>query len=193
MNSKGSESNDGDGRQGFLKTLADLGEEPAFVSRARAPRSALDALIASYRKRYEDLLLWPRRHFTALKRRVGGSWCQLRKYTVGGNAIALLEDLALQLPELEPYDHSPFQSERRLLRSFVESGMRFNLQWQGVLDGNDLDGVNEARQKYNDFYPIEKAAAFGTDRFNVGFEPLPMLESSAFERQFPLLVLPEPR
>ncbi|MEO1526792.1 MAG: hypothetical protein AAFX06_15255 [Planctomycetota bacterium] len=184
------EHGDSVGRQEFLRILVDLGEEPAFVSRARAPQAALDGLVAAYEKRREELLRWPRRHFTALRSRVRGDWQRLRKHCREEDANRLLESLSSELSELAPYDNGPFMSDRALLKAFVESGRRFNSEWQAILEEDELTEVNRVRREYNEYYPIEKAAAFGTDRFNANFEPLDPLEGSFLIERFPLLRLP---
>ena len=46
---------------------------------------------------------------------------------------------------------------------------------------------------YNRCFPIERAAALGTERVNIGFCELPMLKRSFLAERFPLLKLPRLR
>ena len=53
-----------------------------------------------------------------------------------------------------------------------------------------LEEVNRQRHEYNEYYPVEKACAFGSDAMVADFEPLPMLDRVMLESKFPLLELP---
>jgi hypothetical protein len=177
-------------RQEFLAILAELGEEPAFVSRARAPEQALDQLLKTCDTHREQLLQWPRRHFTVLRDRIRSDWNRVLRFVQENNASSIFDQLGLQLPVLAPYDQPLFATDRYLLQTFLESAGRFNRQWGRFLEQADLESINTLRDEYNRYYPVERAAALGTERVNVGFCPLPMLERRFLYEQFPLLQLP---
>lgn len=178
-------------RSEFLKILAEMGEEPAFIQRGIAPHVALEALLKSCEIRREEQLKWPRRHFTNLRRRISGDWLRLQRYLVRPTEIELFTTLDHQLALVECTNMlSFFTTDKRELRQFIESAIRFNESWSAFVDGDGLDHVNELRENYNRFYPMEKACAFGNDQVNEGFQPLPRLDASLLLERFPLLVLP---
>ena len=96
-------------------------------------------------------------------------------------------------------EQSAFESEheaattRWLLRLYVDSGRRFHDAWTQFLEDAGLDDVNRLRDGYNRPYPLEKACAFGTEMYDFGFTPLPMLDRDSPIHRFPLLSLPELR
>lgn len=178
----------------FLKILAEMGEEPAFISRGNAPQIALDDLLNVCTAHRQEQLKWPRRHFTTLRRRVSGDWSRLKSYLADQKGVDLLLALEGQLASDER-DYSWFflTTDKRALRQFYESAERFNKHWSAFITGAGLDHVNELRENYNRFYPMEKACAFGNDSVNKGFQPLPPLDASMLFERFPLLTLPELR
>jgi hypothetical protein len=74
-------------RSEFLEILAQLGEEPVFINRARAPQVALDALLTSCSVHREERLAWPRRHFASLSLRVAAQWPRLQRFLADKNDI----------------------------------------------------------------------------------------------------------
>jgi len=177
-------------RQEFLAILAELGEEPAFVTRAKATEQGLESLLDSCGRQYAELLEWPRRHFTGLRNHVRGDWNQLYELVADDEVAPIFENLCSALPELAPWDSPLFATSRSLLKAFLESAERFNRRWAQFLNNADLETVNRVRDEYNRYYPIERAAALGTERVNVGFCELPMLKRSFLAERFPLLRLP---
>jgi len=178
-------------RSEFLKILAEMGEEPAFINRGKAPQLALDALLKSCSVHREQLLEWPRRHFATLSLRTAGEWPRLRRYLTEKDDVRLFAVLECQLAPTGNAAPSLLASDQALLRQFAESAARFNQNWLRFVEGSGLDHVNELREDYNRYYPMEKACAFGTDRVNEGFKSLPQLDSAFLLERFPLLLLPE--
>ncbi len=179
-------------RSEFLKVLAELGEELAFIGRGNAPQIALDALLQNCAVYREEQLKWPRRHFATLQQRILCDWSRIKPYLVSQEEIGLFPVLQSQIaPSERTQTFSFLTTNRRVLRQFCESAERFNRVWSAFVTGAGLDHVNELRENYNRYYPMEKACAFGNDSVNEGFEPLPLLESSMLLERFPLLKLPE--
>jgi len=178
-------------RSEFLKILAEMGEEPAFINRGIAPKIALDALLKSCSVHHEDLLEWPRRHFATLRGRTGGDWLRLQPYLAQKDDVNLFAALECQLALHGNASPSLFTTERGVLRQFIESAARFNDNWLSFVEGSGLDHVNQLRENYNRYYPMEKACAFGTDKVNEDFKPLPLLDSAFLLKRFSLLFLPK--
>ena len=180
-------------RAEFLKLLVEMGEEPAFIGRAMAPRHALERLLESCEMQREEMLKWPRYHFSILHHRISGNWARLQTYLNCKDAKALFDDLARQIAVMNAARSPLIATERTLLRRFVDSGRRFNDAWRRYLAGTGLDTVNQLRDEYNRFYPLEKACAFGIEIPGGTFEPLPMLGHDYLAERFPLLSLPDLR
>ena len=174
-------------RSELLKILAEMGEEPAFLERARSHENALNSLVAQCERERNERLKWPRRHFTALRRRVADDWDRLASMVANPDAPSIFDALAAELPGLESPRAFWMSSKRTLLVSFIESSSRFNRSWESFLGDAGLDDVNRRRKEYNDFYPLEKSSAFGFDSVNDRFEPLPMLDDAFLLERFPLL------
>ena len=178
-------------RSEFLKILAEMGEEPAFINRARAPQIALDGLLKSCSVHRDERLEWTRRHFAALCLRTAGEWSRLQRYLATKDDVNLFAALECQLAPIGNAAPSVLASDQALLRQFIESAARFNQGWLNFVEGSVLDHVNELRENYNRYYPMEKACAFGRDTANEDFKSLPLLGPTFLLKRFPLLLLPE--
>jgi hypothetical protein len=177
-------------RSEFLKLLAECGEEPAFIARARAPQIALDALLETCQAKREGMLKWPKFHLSTLAHRVGNDWSRLGRFLPNPESVTMLEALHASMPSNLPVQDNRLTSDRAALRHFLESSERFNRNWWTYLDSLDLEPVNKPRREYNDFYVLEKACAFGNERVAEGFKPLEMIEWDDLIQRFPLLTLP---
>ncbi|KAA5545353.1 hypothetical protein FYK55_06785 [Roseiconus nitratireducens] len=178
-------------RNEFLNLLAEMGEEPAFVARARAPELALDGLLQSCLAKRDELLRWPQFHFSILASRVQRDWSRLSRWMKGSDAVRRLENLDAELSLPQSPRPSWIVRDRSALQRFVESGTRFNIHWQDFLECLDLEAVNRPRHDFNRYYVIEKACAFGSERFCQDFIPLDMIDHPFLIRRFPPLQLPE--
>jgi hypothetical protein len=174
----------------FLKVLAEFGEQPAFLERAQAPQVAFDALLRDCEARRNELLEWPSYHLAVLALRVGGDWVRLARWLADAESVAQLEALHAKLPTDKTVQARWLGSDKAALRQFVESAERFNRTWQAYLDALDLEGVNQPRREYNQFFVLEMECAFGSQGVAEGFVPLEMIDREFLERRFPLLVLP---
>ncbi len=174
----------------FLKILAEMGEEPAFIARARAPEVALDSLLKRCESRRAELLLWPRRHFSTLRQRVGDDWTRLTSLVIDQDSLAIFAVLTAELPKLDEGRSSWLARDRKLLSLFLDSAFRFNTAWIQFLDDSGLDEVNRLRDDYNRYYMMEKACAFGSAMTAGEFTPLESLSRDFLFSRFPLLALP---
>jgi hypothetical protein len=183
-------TDDGGSRSDFLRVLVEMGEEPAFLARARAPQMALDALLRACQAKRDELLEWPAFHLSVLAHQIGRDWSRIGHLLAAPQSVAVLEALHAQMPSSKPVETSWFASDRAALLDFLESAARFNRTWQAYVDGLDLEPTNKPRRDYNQFYVLEKACAFGSERVTEGFEPLEMIDLAYLYRRFPLLTLP---
>lgn len=175
----------------FLKILADVGEEPAFIQRARSVEIAWDMLLSSCRSQREELLQWPRRHFAILAYRVRKDWSRLEPYLKDPSSTHWFKDLHREWESKLPATTEWTWSDRSALLAFVTSAERFNQAWLHSLRQVDLQEINRGRADYNRFYPIEKDCAFGVDRTALTFEPIEMISHADLIERFPLIQLPE--
>lgn len=179
-------------RSEFLKILVEMGEEPAFLMRARRVEEALSSLVKRCESERRDALIWPRRHFHVLRKRCSGNWSRFAPLVSDPDSSTIFVDLSAQLPEDDKYLEAWFTSDRSALRTFHESATKFNKMWSRFLSSGVLTEVNDRRREYNSYYPMEKATAFGTESFSADFKALPEIPQSWLESRFPLLTLPQP-
>jgi len=179
-------------RSEFLKLLAELGEEPAFLARARAPQIALETLLRACEARREEGLKWPRFHLSLLAQQIRQDWSRLGPLFTAPQAVTMLEALHASLAANVPVETNWLLSDRSALTNFLESADRFNRRWSTYIENLDLESVNQPRRDFNQFYPVEKACAFGMETIAEGFEPLAMIDSAYLLARFPLLTLPSP-
>lgn len=177
-------------RSDLLKWLSDHGEEPAFVTRARAPQLALDSLHRLCEARRAELLEGPRVHWTMVARLTDKQWS--RVIAVAGKSVDLpaFEVLDAVLYTNKPIQPSILDNVRSAWRRFVESAGRFNSKWEAFLRSVDLEPVNRPRRAYNDYYVLEKTCAVGTETALRGFTPLEMIDRTYLEGHFPFLTWP---
>ena len=105
-------------------------------------------------------------------------------------SVTLLETLHTNMPTSKTAQSNWLLNDRAALGRFLESAVRFNRNWQAYLDGLDVESVNKPRREYNEFYVLEKACAFGSEKATEGFEPLQMIQREDLIQRFPLLTLP---
>src|SRR5262245_24501419 len=110
----------------FLKLLAEFGEEPAFLERARAPQGALDVLVQACETKRDELLKWPRFHLSVLAQQIQNEWSRLGSLLAATESVAMLETLHASMQLSSPGQTGWFESDRAALRRFLESADRFN-------------------------------------------------------------------
>lgn len=177
-------------RSEFLKLLASFGEEPAFLARARAPETALQALHAACDAERIALLRWPTFYLSALASQVAGDWSRLGQLLAVPESASLLADLFAMMPDAAPVQTSRFTSDRTALRRFLQSAERFNRKWQSHLDALDLEPVNEPRREYNQHYAMELDCAFDRQIMPADVPHLEMIDTRYLHARYPLLQLP---
>ena len=178
-------------RSEFLKLLAQFGEEPAFIARAKAPQLALESLLHNCHARREELLVWPYRHLSNLAQCIGGNWLRIAPFLARRESAAELEALHARMPS-QGSTHSPWPTtEKGILRQFVDSAARFNRAWHAYLAGIDYESVNKPLRDYNRYYPLEKACAFGNETLSDEFQPLDLIDLAFLESRFPYLPIPQ--
>ena len=127
-------------------------------------------------------------------------------FALAGSAMALaalldnqeeLETLEGLRQDLDPrlrLPPAPTKSARVIRRALAElrgAIQRFNSRWQAFIGGLDLRRANELRERYNQFYVLEKECALGSSRLaRQGFQRLSPLGPEDFLRILPLLPLP---
>ena len=177
-------------RSELLKLLAEFGEEPAFIARARAPQIALDALLHACDAKRDEMLEWPTIHLSVLAHQIGGNWCRLGSLLAVPESVSMLATLHANMHSNKPVHVNWLAGDNAALRRFLDSAERFNRNWRAYLDGLDLESANKPRREFNQFYVLEKDCAFGSERITEGFEPLAMIEHAYLHERFPLLTLP---
>jgi hypothetical protein len=138
-------------RSEFLKLLAEFGEEPSFIARARAPQVALETLLQACEAKRDEMLKWPKHHLSALANHIRGQWFRLDCLLAVPESAKLLEAMHTMMPTGKAVRTSWLRSDRGALRRFLESAERFNRNWRTYLDGLDLECVNKPRRTTTSF------------------------------------------
>jgi hypothetical protein len=175
----------------FLKLLAEVGEEPAFIARANAVHFAYESFLQACQAKHEELLEWPRYHLANLAQRIGENWLRIAPLLVNPATVTELESFHARSPFTGSAKANWYATDRACLRQFVESAERFNRRWREYLVAIDYESVNKPRRDYNQYYPLERACAFGNERANYEFEPLNMIDIAFLEGRFPYLPIPQ--
>src|SRR5262245_59202484 len=89
-------------RSEFLKLLAEFGEEPSFIARARAPQIALETLLEACEAKRGEMLKWPKHHLSALANHIGGQWFRLGCLLAVPESVKLLEAMHTMTPTSKP-------------------------------------------------------------------------------------------
>jgi hypothetical protein len=185
-------SSDDPGR--LVKSLISQYDVPAYVHRGRQVQEAYDSLVARGRRQRAEWLVPVR---TRLKLLAGsdGNWSRLRSLLADDDQVTLLRDLHAGLCRETPDAGFPLSyALRRTLRELVLSLERFNQRWSAYLASVDLSPVNEARQRYNRYYVLEKECVVRSPRVACqGFEPLTPVTAADLLVLFPPLDVPRLR
>jgi hypothetical protein len=190
--------NDSQGSRGeFLKCLAELGENPAFIQRAQRIDEAWSQLREQCRSQRDVMLRWPSMHLGILAGRLKNNWSPLARYLADEGQVTYFEDLYKDwkhLLESRTISANSWSSIRRILGNFIDSVDRFNGTWNKFLHDVNLEEVNRLRRDYNKYYPMEKACAFDCeDTERLGFTPLDPVTFDELYAAFPPLAIPKLR
>lgn len=177
-----------------MKSLAELGEDPAFVRRAQTVNEAWTRLLEQCRSQRELMLRWPWMHLSILADRLKYDWSPLARYLADEGQVTYFEDLykdwKLSLESRTIFANS-WLSIRRILGDFVDSAGRFNGTWNKYLQDVNLEEINRLRREYNKHYPVEKACAFDCEDIErLGFTPLDPVTIEQLQAAFPPLTIP---
>jgi hypothetical protein len=188
--------NDSQGSRGeFLKSLAELGEDPAFIQRAQRVDEVWSQLLQQCRSQRDVMLRWPSMHLNILAGRLKNNWSPLARYLADEGQVTYFEDLYKdwkRLLESRTVSANSWSSIRRILGNFVDSVDRFNGLWNKFLHDVNLEEINRLRRDYNKHYPVEKACAFDCEDINrLGFTPLDPVTSAELYAAFPPLAIPK--
>jgi hypothetical protein len=178
-------------RGDFLKCLAELGENPAFIQRAQRVDEAWAQVLERCRTQRVAMLRWPWMHLCILANRLNHDWSPLAQYLADEGQVTYLEVLYKEwkgLLESKTISGSSWSSTRRILRDFVGSVERFNGAWRKFLEEVNLEDVNRLRRDYNQHYPVEKSCAFDCEDIErLGFTPLDPVTIEHLYAAFPPL------
>jgi hypothetical protein len=150
----------------FLKQMSQF-DEPAFIRRARRVADSWNQLLAQCRAMRERLLVMACLRLGQLAALVDHDWsavaAQLRRPS---DAQRLAEWSREWDPRLR-CAVMPSKSPRKIRAAIGElagSVVRFNQRWQRYLEELDLSAINQQRRDYNNYYVLEKACAFRSER-----------------------------
>jgi hypothetical protein len=166
---------------------------PAFIRRAREVQFAFDTLVEACLRQREEWLPFVRLALGTLFA-LAGSLKALEGFL---NNRQQLETLATLYHDLQPRLRLPpaqTTNARVLGRALADlrgAIERFNGRWQVFIGGLDLRYANELRDRYNQFYVLEKECALGSSRVaRQGFQRLSPLNPEDFLKILPLLPMP---
>lgn len=112
-----------------------------------------------------------------------------------GIFTASIEPLWSQSVADEPQWSGALASSRRQLaiaRDLIAAVLRFNARWDRALSEVNLDPINEAIERYNRYYVIEKECVVGSARIAARhFVPLGRIDKQSLLRAHPMLPVPE--
>jgi hypothetical protein len=179
----------------FLKCLAELGENPAFIQRAQRVDEAWVQLLERCRTERAAMLRWPWMHLSILADRLKHDWSALAQYLADECQGSHFENLYKEwkgLFESKTISGNSWTSTRRILGDFVGSVARFNRTWSKFIEDVNLEEVNRLRRDYNQHYPVEKSCAFDCeDVERLGFTPLVPSRWSISRQHFRRLQFPD--
>jgi hypothetical protein len=166
---------------------------PAFIRRAREVQFAFDALLEACRRQREEWLPFVRLSLGMLFE-LAGSAEALEAFLDNTQRLQRLEALRQDLQPRLRLPPAPTSSGRVLRRALAElqgAIERFNSRWQVFIAGLDLRNANRLRDRYNQFYVLEKECALGSSRVaRQNFQRLSPLEPEDFLKILPLLAMP---
>ena len=186
-------------RQEFLRLLAEQGEEPAFLRRARGLTAALENLDRKLTRERLAMLHGPRLHLRTIAVAVHQDWTKLKPYLRNPARAVDFEFWFEQWNRDMPVPdwagkHRLVKNLNRPLRDLNASIQRFNKDWIPFLIRYDLTPVNEVIQGYNDYFVLEKACAFGNESLaKKGFERVDEVTHEMILKKFPAIELVELR
>ncbi|HWY87948.1 MAG TPA: hypothetical protein VNX28_14550 [Gemmataceae bacterium] len=182
----------GGDRKIFQQVVGQYGG-PAFARRARDVQLAFDVIVETCRRRREEWLLFVRLPLGTLYA-LAGSTTALEAFLDNPDRLQTLETLRDDLQPRLRLPPAPSASRRILGRALAEllgAIVRFNDHWQDFIAGLDLRSANLLRDRYNQFYVLEKECALGSSLLaRQGFQRLNPLGPEDFLKILPILPVP---
>jgi hypothetical protein len=166
---------------------------PAFMRRARHVQETLDTILKRCHRQRDEWLTMVRLRLATVAA-LTGDWQRLRRWLADDEQVEVLrqlhDDLRSQLRLPVPVTGSSGRL-RSALAELIESLERFNRRWQEFVSKVDLTLANEAREKYNRFYLLEKECAVGRAGLTrQDFVQLPPLRHEDVIQHYPPLPVP---
>ncbi len=165
------------------------GGAPAFLNRAAQVQAAWHDVLNKCRRQRDQWLVMVRLNL-AIIRSLAGEWRQLRCWLDEAHLTALQDLYETLQPELRGTMEATTSPHRlrRALVELAESIERFNQRWRRFLAEVDLQPINLLRDKYNQYYLLEKECIVGSPALaRRGFEPLAPLTLADLEDALPYL------
>ena len=182
-------------RTELMKMLAEHDGPPAYVLRAQRVEEAWTNLVRRCKKEKEGLLNMSKTRLGQVGALVDYRWdaiaCMVSNKDYDSYLKALHDEWQpkLRVP-LEATDSLP--QIRSSMKELKTAFARFNRRWKKFTDDVKLDNVNHERSEYNNYYLVEKSAAFGSDKIaEMGFEPLQPCTHEELLAEVPALIEPE--
>lgn len=181
-----------DEHQIFSEIVA-IYDAPAYVRRARQVEDSWSALVAGCRKERERLLEMPRLRLARFIVLVE-PWRRDPDAVLPPDEFAELLRLDQEWQVRLRHPVKPARSAleaRHALLLLAESFARFNERWAEYVERVDFGPINLVRERYNQFYLIEKECAVcSVKTAQKGFVRLAPLSSADLYRELPLLKIP---
>ena len=178
----------------LLKQVIGYFDDPSYVRRARRVEEALEELLAFCRAKRTEWLAIVRIRLGMLHA-LAGDWAALRPHMADDRQC---EILAAMQRELAPVLRTPVVAThsrhvlRGALRELCASLERFNRRWRRFLVEADLSAINDARDRYNRYYVLEKECAVrSTIAARHGFRRLEPITVEQVAEMLPELPVPE--
>jgi hypothetical protein len=172
-----------------VKELIGLFDLPAFARRGQDVESSQRRLHDRCRAMRGELLDMVRIRLRQWASAVSGPDDWRRVFS------ASIEQLWTQSDAGEPRWAGVNASSRRqiaIARDLIAAVLRFNSRWVRFLDQVNLDPVNEAIDRYNRYYVIEKECVVGSGRIAARhFVPLGRINKETLLESHPTLPVPE--
>lgn len=178
---------------GTLQQLAAIGGAPAFMVRAARTQEALERVLRPGRHQRGEWLQMVRLRLGTVHA-LAGDWPALRPLLADEQQLKLLQQLYADLQPCLKAPPAPTASQkilRRALLELLESLEYFNQRWRKYLHGVDLTHVNQAREKYNKYYLLEKECVVRSPALaRREWRPLEPVAIADLFRWLPLLPVP---
>lgn len=163
-------------RAELMRMLAEQDGPPAFVLRAQRVEEVWEKLLARCRKERAELLDMPRTRLAQLAALIDQKWELLTAYLREHKSAEQLHALHDEWqPTLRAHLAATESNSkiRKAVKELRTSFARFNRRWETHVADVSLRNVNYERDEYNNYYLVEKSAAFGSDKLaEMGFERL---------------------